>query len=320
MRIPSLSLSVLLLTCALAGAADMAKSGGALVAAPKLTFAKINSQKMTWTAPGPTRADIYRDYEKIISHFLLQTPYADAFEWRWQVSTQPFSKQASLSAPGIVAQGPMNQTAFTINLTSFPPLGSSKTPALKSASAAPSKPVPLKSSRAQTRRAATFSNADRPASGLYYVPLVIDAPVNLYVRVVALSNGKPAGPPSNTVIAHYKLGSSPQMKKVKKSFEWTAKLKQMQGEAKMFQVKVTSFTPARFPDQVGCVVIKDNPHQSKQSDVFAGYLEGQTYCPPDDPKLKGKDGGSSTTSWRGSRATRSHTTSSWSSMTTRRRS
>jgi hypothetical protein len=226
----------------------------------KLTFAALDA-KMSWAALGALERDLY-DSELASPPFAWESAFAKSFEWRWQVATQPFPPHAALSAPGLIAQGPAPKTPFKIDFSHNPPFG--KPPAGLQSTQGGSQPAGARATR-------------RPQA------------MDLYIRLVPLQNGSPAGPPSNTIVAHYKRGKSPMEKLVGQSFQKQAELDAMKQSMLGYSLSIVSFQPAKWPKRPGCIVVVENPYAGKPPHPLWSYQVGHEYCPKKDPQFMEKD-------------------------------
>jgi hypothetical protein len=117
--------------------------------------------------------------------------------------------------------------------------------------------------------------------------------IDFHIRVLPMRNGKPAGPPSNTVVAHYVAGSNMSSEVTQDAFEKEAQKKRekalldaLKTLSSGYAVEIVSFTPAVFddPNQWGCVVILENPYADSNPlgmgvHELAKYKPGK-WCPP----------------------------------------
>ncbi|HEX7294714.1 MAG TPA: hypothetical protein VF251_03105 [Pyrinomonadaceae bacterium] len=110
------------------------------------------------------------------------------------------------------------------------------------------------------------------------------AVVNFYVRILPMRNGQTAGPPSNTVIAHYDPGS--EIKPEERDYGNPERDKPIGP----YKVDILSFTPAIFadPNRQGCVKLIKNPYYANipagpvvTMNKLAKYKPGddKEYCP-----------------------------------------
>ena len=255
------------LTPSAGGASPSAQTGGTAqqtsqpIVGPgaKLTFAALD-KKQNWTALGAFERDLY-DSELASPPFAWESAFAKSFDWRWQVATQPFPPHASLSAPGLIAQGPAHQSPFKIDFTHIPPFGKAP-PGLQSTQGGGSP------QRKATRR-----------------PGAMD----LYIRLVPLQNNAPAGPPSNTIVARYKPGKSPFEQTLEQGAKKQAELAAAKQGMLGYSLSIVSFQPAKWPSRPGCIVVVENPFAGKPPHALAYYFEGKEYCPKKDPQFMEKD-------------------------------
>jgi hypothetical protein len=201
--------------------------------------------KLNQGALGAVEGDVFESNPKMLLAF--ETTAKD-LQWRWQVATQPFSTESALTGvPGVIALGPAAQSPFTIDLSHVAPFGEP--------------PTPLKS--AQGGAAAPPAAQAKPG------------PMTLYVRLVPVKGGAVAGPPSNSVTAHYKTGASAPEKAATAAAQTAALGQQMLG----YTVAIESFDPAKFPNRIGCIVVVKNPYTVAPAHALAKYKVGSEYCP-----------------------------------------
>jgi len=105
--------------------------------------------------------------------------------------------------------------------------------------------------------------------------------IDFYIRVVPLLNGQPAGPSSNTVVAHYVPGNESGQIKIPQNEK-----SEEQGTGN-YKVDILSFMPAIFPDpnREGCIVVVKNPYFISENVMLssmhklAKYKPKKEYCP-----------------------------------------
>ncbi|MGH8251239.1 MAG: CARDB domain-containing protein [Steroidobacteraceae bacterium] len=268
---------------------------------PLLTFAATKPGSLALVL-GPTKTTIYSGMLKL--RLKWQSPQAAAFDWRWQVSLWPFPGDPALPPPALLREGSVAKnvdSVFSIDLGSFPPLGqqakSGKTGSPASATmpklpAAPAKP----GSRVGIGKPpAVGTTKPGTAKGPQGKPGIIDAPMDFHIRILPIKGGKPAGAPSNVVVAHYLPGPDPAVEAANAAItahsEKAKKLAQMEAEAKVFKLDVLSLSQPSFPSRWGCIVVIKNPHAKTFGHPLFQYKEGEEYCPKKDPKLHEKDFG-----------------------------
>jgi hypothetical protein len=216
--------------------------GGPIVGfSAKLAFATFDA-KLNFDALGVTEGDFY---ESDIALDLAYETTAQSYQWRWQVATQPFPKEAALSAPGLIAQGPAAKSPFTIDLSHVPPFGKP--------------PTGLQSAQGGGNPQPTSASANKPG------------PMTLYVRLVPLKDNAITGPPSNSVIAHYKTGDSPAQQGVTAAMQTEAMKQAMLG----YSVEIEKYEPAKFPNEIGCIVVVKNPYTEVPLHTLAQYKVGE---------------------------------------------
>ncbi len=211
---------------------------------------------------GAKQGDIHK--EKLHPKFKWHSPYANDFDWQWQVALSPFPADANAPAPPIIRKGtvPINpQSVFSVNFETFPPLG--KDP-----------------------NASRTAGAARPS-------VAPDAPRDFFIRIVPMKAGKPAGPPSNTVIAHYTGKTDPAADAANAAITADSvkkqKLAEMNEQSTVYSVEILGFEGAIFPSRYGCVFVVKNEHFTKFPHPLASYEEGKEHCPPIDPSKQQKD-------------------------------
>jgi len=102
---------------------------------------------------------------------------------------------------------------------------------------------------------------------------------DFFIRLVPMLNGQPAGPQSNTIVAHYVPGNQSGLP--------TLPNEPKPGEvAGNYKVDILSFTPAIFPNpnREGCVLVVKNPYfsgnpLSMSLHELAKYEPKREYCP-----------------------------------------
>jgi hypothetical protein len=205
---------------------------------------------------GGVEGDVYE------SNPTMQLAYkttATSYQWRWQVATQPFPTESALSVPGMIAWGIAGASPFTIDLSHVPPIG-----------------TPLQ---------VVLPGGVQPAQGggapSTQVSMKKPGPMTLHARLVPVVNDAIAGPPSNTVTAHYKTGASPPEQAAIGAATAADYKQKMLG----YTVSIVHYEPAKWPTKVGCVVIVKNPHKSPHP--LAAYLEGSERCPKSKYENKG---------------------------------
>jgi hypothetical protein len=185
------------------------------------------------------------DRTNLYTHLVWESPAANKFTWQWQVSQQPFADASNPSPAGLLAQQNVGGRTFTIDLGSFPPLNALK------------------------------NNTQPSRLG----------PMDLYIRLVALDAGRPAGIASNVVVAHYLPGSDKSFETVKDAFakaeEERKKREEEEAANRIYVAEIVSFTPAVFadPDRWGCVEILKNPHAGQIGHPLASFGPGE-HCGP----------------------------------------
>ena len=231
----------------------------------KLTFAVLSPTTLSFAAMGPLEKDLY-EVGLGKQPFAWESNFAQAFEWRWQISTQPFAPQATLAGPGIVSQGLVSGTPFMIDFSKTAPLGKGP-PGLKSAQAG---------GAATSARQA--SSTGRPGA------------MDLYVRLIPIKNDAPGGPPSNVVVAHYKLGQSAEQATLDKAVKEIGSANSFKQSMVGYSLSIESFTPAKWPHKIGCVIVVANKHSGELGHDLFGYPpRSEPYCPEKDPQFQDKD-------------------------------
>jgi hypothetical protein len=302
------------------GAAPPAKPKPMPRGQPQLAFAatKLGAPAMM----GPTESTVYKSYLKLSLKW--QSPNAAAYDWRWQVSLWPFPADPSVPPPALLREGVVTKNVdnvFSIDLGSFPPLGQpaktgktgppgaangAKPP---TAPAAPAKPgtqaravkppaVGTKTPGAEfiPQSGGTQANLTKtaPPQASAGTPGVADAPIDFHIRILPLKGGKPAGAPSNVVIAHYKPGPNPH--DVAASEAITAestkkqKLAEMNEQATVYKIHILSFERPVFanPGRYGCIVVVTNPYETKLGHPLFQFHPGEEYCPKKNPDYQQK--------------------------------
>lgn len=212
----------------------------------KLAFAALD-KNLNWQELGPIEGDFYESNPSVL--FTWETA-ATGFAWRWQAATQPFPAESSLAPPGLVASKDVAESPFSIDFAHVPPLG------------APDNVVP--SAQAGGPLVAKQVTATKPG------------PLTFYLRLVPVVNDKVAGPPSNTVIVHYKSGDSPPLQAATGAANTENFKQQMLG----YTISVVKYEPAKWPDQIGCVIVTENSYKLPPVSLYPARQE--PYC----PKLK----------------------------------
>ncbi len=185
------------------------------------------------------------------------------WQWQWQAATQSFPVENSLTPAGLIAQAPVTKSPFTIDFSKIPPFGT--TSGVQSAQ--PSGP--------QTAKAVG------PLAGQGATPAK-PTPTTVYVRLVPLANGQPAGPPSNPVTAHYKAGADPILQGPTLAANTDQYKKKMLG----YTIAIEKYDPAKWPNRIGCVVITKNSYKLPHP-IGAYVARAEPYCPK--PKDEKKD-------------------------------
>lgn len=101
--------------------------------------------------------------------------------------------------------------------------------------------------------------------------------IDFYIRLVPMLNGQPAGPASNTIVAHY----VPGIKDPFGPFDYgNSKQNQAAGN---YKLDILSFTPAIFPDpnREGCVFVIKNPYFN-ENPIFSPVPKLAKYKPQTD--------------------------------------
>lgn len=284
-------------------------------AAATLAFMALESGSLQ-EVMGPGEIDIYRDGLKI--KLLFESAVAAQFNWRWQVSLWPFPANPDEPPQALLADGVAKPSSFFVNFGSFPPLGK----------AAPARQLNLPSAAARDSTRATAAGqapvGTQPASGelppavdrapgpgqaraqagnaapagVAVAPGTVppDVPVDFYIRIRPYAGGKPAGPPSNVVVAHYLPGKNPISEEVEAAFAAQAaqekELAEMTAAANVYQLQLEGFTQPIFPDPArwGCVIVLSNPYAGMLHPYGKYKPDGKTvYCPPKDPSKQQKD-------------------------------
>jgi hypothetical protein len=108
------------------------------------------------------------------------------------------------------------------------------------------------------------------------------APIDFYIRLVPMLNGQPAGPASNTVVAHYLPGKETTQIVIPGGNQ-----PQQNQSTGNYKVEFLSFTPAIFPNpnREGCIHVLKNPYYTGESPLMphlhplSTYKPKQDYCP-----------------------------------------
>lgn len=240
---------------------------------------------------GPKEAAVYKGNLNL--RFKWQAPDAAAYEWRWQVSLFPFPASAEAPPPALLSEGPVPvnpERVFYVNLASFPPLGAAAKSG-KTGGAAQTAAVVKPSAPAQP--ASRVLPPKSPTTGVKTEPPgVIDTAVDFHIRIVPMKAGKPAGAPSNTVIAHYLPGADPAQAAASEAISAESarkqKLAEMNQQALVYKIDVLSFEPPTFPSRYGCVIVVKNPYYNKLGHPLMIFKPGEEYCPKKDPATQQK--------------------------------
>ncbi len=249
----------------------------------------------SWTGMGPIEADMYLD--GLRQKFQWKTPYESAFEWRWQVSLQPFPEAWALTEGLLAAEGKVTGHPFEIDFGDFPPLGHApqRLPGATSAGPMVAKPVtPVSPGTAASPGRGPTPRASAPAGTLVATP-VFPKPFTFYVRLVPTTNGKLAGPPSSVVVLHYQPVPDPIKQSMAKSFEAAAAEQAFDKSLQVYTLSLLHFRPASFEKEYrwGCVEVLENPYLGTVTNgnvphPLSSYGKGE-YCPPIDPAYQQKD-------------------------------
>jgi hypothetical protein len=219
----------------------------------KLAFS-VPDAKLNQGALGGVEGDMYESNPKML---LAYETTATGYQWRWQVATQPFPTESALSVPGMIAQGDAGKSPFTIDLSHVPPIG-----------------TPLQ---------VVLPGGVQPAQGGGAPAAQVSAkkagPMTLHARLVPVLNGAVAGPPSNTVTSHYKSGMSPPEQAAIGAANAETFKQKMLG----FTISVVDYEPAKWPNQIGCVIVMTNPYELPHK-LGSFPVSQNPYCPPHKPE------------------------------------
>lgn len=301
-----------------------------VTALAELAFAVPDNSAASFTL-GPTKQTVYGgdveltpDLVSIVpgaegwdrrARLAWKSPHADAFQWQWQVSLQPFPASAA-TPPAALAAGPVHGTpaanavgTFWIDFGGFEPLGEAPPTATESADVVAVVPGAAASSRvkpndsgahagvptavplpgtespypARGRRAAGSGGEALAVPGDLALP---EFPLDLYIRLVPRSpDGQPGGPPSNTVILHYEPGDDPAafaaLDTAQKVAEQQHTLDAIESAAaKLYTMQVLDYQPVVFedPNRWGCVEFVETPPPGLATFNPKGYKPGDELC------------------------------------------
>lgn len=286
-----------------------------------LAFGLWDGVAQNWSAKSGTQVDVYKP-SFMTTHLVWSSPYAEQFVWLWQVTSQPFPVGWSAPPPGLLAEKAVPtsvpegfpSTTFVIDLGSFPPLGQSPTPVPKLDGAQalagipptggqgealapiPQPEISQKPPSGELPPAFDENEQETPAQAVTADPNAFpEVPIDFYIRLIPTKNGQPAGPPSNTVIAHYVPGPNPSDEAIVEAFqiaeEKKKQLAEMEEKAKIYEVAIVSFQPMIFedPNKWGCIEVVKNDHYGEVFHPLAGFKPGEEYCPPNNPEYMEKD-------------------------------
>lgn len=286
---------------------------------PQLRFAVPKGSALTLEM-GPTEGTVYKSALKLLLKW--RSPDAAAYDWRWQVSLWPFPGDPSVPPPTLLREGSVaisavknTESVFSIDLGSFPPLGQppktgktgppgSSTGAKKPAGpAAPVKPgtkvtTAKPPATGETPAAGSGAKATMtkvtPALGSAGAPDVIDTPMDFHIRILPMKAGKPAGAPSNVVVAHYQPGPDPYGVQASEAITSESlkkkKLAEMNEQATIYKIDILSFERPVFasPGRYGCIEVVTNPHQNTLGHPLFQFHPGEEYCPKKNPDYQQK--------------------------------
>jgi hypothetical protein len=275
------------------------------VAGPGIPRARLAFARFTPDGPdavlGPSEQTVYRPHLTVTLAWTVAG--AVSVPYRWQVLSQPLGREASptMTPPGLLAEGQATIDHFRIPLGSFPPLGTgplSEGGGLVQDDAggpvvAGAAPSGASTGNSRTRGATGPVNATtsgrsthRRSAGEARLP---DSPRKFYIRIFPVVEGKPVGPASNVVIAHYFPGPDPVAQKMnegihdamKEVAEREKRLAEMKEAAKVYQVSILGFQPMIFedPNRWGCVYVISNPYAAQVGfHPLGGFAAGKEYC------------------------------------------
>jgi hypothetical protein len=264
---------------------------GEVAGATDLAFA-ITAQNTLELVKGPKEITFYRSSAKL--RLLWTAPPGGTSSRRWQVSLQPFQSSAAASPAGLLAEGDATGEwssggkVFWVDLLSFPPLA--KTTAVSGTRpGAPVASVPSRALPPTSPAAATSSHAVAPSAAA-----LPDGRVDFYIRIIPVKDGKPAGLPSNSVVARYFPGTNPD-DPAAHGIDPTAQQKAVATFLKAAAVHrvdilATALPVFEDPSRWGCIVVVANPYYG-QIHPLGSYREGKEYCPPKDPDKMQKSTG-----------------------------
>jgi hypothetical protein len=309
-----------------------ASSTALRAADPQLWFA-IPRPNTNDFAKGPVENTVYRSSANLQLTWNAPIADQSELRWqvsRQPYPSTPSVAPAGLLQEGSVP--PALEKVFGIDLMSFPPLGAKKTPASRLTlpqGQAPDRVVHPPSGGGQRGTARAGARADvgrKPASGA--LPPAVDGPntgnppavsipagsavseshaavgppdnpalnssFDFYIRIIRVKDGKLAGPPSNTVIAHYRPGLNPD-DPAAGGIDPTKQEKAQQAlyaSAAVYEATILSIKLPVFenPSRWGCVVVLANPYHGKIHPL-GKYKAGEEYCPPKDPDKMQKSAG-----------------------------
>lgn len=203
--------------------------------------------------------------------------------YRWQMASQPFPSGLGVSAtpPGLLGEGTaaLDQLrSFKISLGNFPPLATSSATSTASAGATASNRSAANSVtgfRSSRTAPAPSSSGTAQAPGGIHLP---DHPVDFYIRIIPIFDGKPFGSPSNTAIAHFQPGAKHDYVADEFAFleERKKHLAEMAKQASMYEISLVEFKPMIFvdPERWGCVYVINNPYEKQPLHDLFGYSTG----------------------------------------------
>lgn len=210
---------------------------------------------------------------------------------RVQVSLSPFPASSELNPPGLIAETEIGPGLFEIDFSQIldvEPVSEGEEALPEDAPATLSDnpggvglypgalPEPDSSTPSEDQPSVQVGQLQaNPVSAEY----LASQPIDMYIRVVPLQDGKVAGQPTNTVIAHY-IPPDPNAEE----FEFVAPMH----VEPIYKTEIVKFIPPDFadPNRWGCVVVTGHDDEilipgTDISNIFRKkYPIGREICPP----------------------------------------
>ena len=244
----------------------------------ELAFGKLvlDSHKFAWSGKERTF-----DRSTTITPLVWKAANPGAYQWRWQIASQPFPDDVLAQPPALLDEGNAVYDQFKLDLLPYVPAAPIAPPAKK----------PAKASDKGANQALPLSAQQSPSAVFDPQPAQSALPARYYIRIVAFGDGKPAGIRSNSVVATYQPGANDEFNDALGKTLGEAQIaKAAASQAKdLFALKIVGYELAVFPDpnRAGCVKLIKNPHFHKAFHPLQFYAPGE-HCPKPDPKTQEK--------------------------------